>query len=77
MNVHKLNFKKPLGIEQGDQMSLQKIRPKCSPTHFWVKLILLLSSTKILARYFCILKRLTKANNLPTGESSPNLGPML
>jgi hypothetical protein len=31
-------FKEFLADGQGDQVSLRKIRPKCSPTHFFAKI---------------------------------------
>jgi hypothetical protein len=54
---------------QGDQMSLWKSRPKCSPTHF-------LSKQKRSPKFFAgsvIFQKIPDVNNHPMDENSPNL----
>jgi hypothetical protein len=54
-------------------MSFWKKLPKCSPKHFWSKLIHVLNLLKIWATTFILKKKLPKVNNLPLCEKSPNL----
>jgi hypothetical protein len=57
-------------------MSLSKNRPKCSPSHIlqnkYKNFTIEKSSPEILAT-FVIFKKLSKENNHPLGENSPNL----
>jgi hypothetical protein len=68
--------------DQGDQMSLRRNRPKCSPTHFFVKsdayvTCAVENSGAIICATFEIFKRQPKVNNNLIGENWRNLGPML
>jgi hypothetical protein len=61
---------------QGDQMSLLKNRPKCSPTNFLTKLMHYLyhgkSSPKLWAT-FVIFKKTEQSKPSPMDKFSPNL----
>jgi hypothetical protein len=53
--------------DQGDQMSLRKIRPNCGPTHFWSNL---LHNNTVEKRYpemwaNSAIKKLPQAKQLP------------
>jgi hypothetical protein len=65
-----------LAAAQRDQMSFWKHCPKCSPTHFFAKIITKILPLKILAKNWAtsvIYKKLQKINNRPVHENSPNL----
>jgi hypothetical protein len=57
---------------QGDQTSLRKSRPKCSPTDFFVNGTVKKSSPKFCATS-AIFKPLPKEKNRLMSENSPNL----
>jgi hypothetical protein len=57
---------------QGDQMSLWRNRPNCSPTSFFASFTVEKSSP-IVWPTFVIFKKQPKVNNRPIGENSPNL----
>jgi hypothetical protein len=72
----------PKASRQGDQMSLWKIRPKCSPTHFCEihKNITYTAENKSLQIYKCYFwkfSRTFRVNNRPIGKKSPNLATLL
>jgi hypothetical protein len=52
----------------GDQMSLTKNFPKCSPTIF-IKINTVENSSLLLSATFLIFKKLPKVNNSPRGEN--------
>jgi hypothetical protein len=62
---------------QGDQMSLWKSRPKCSPTHFLSKLMRNFhrgkSSTKVYI-YFCHFQKTAQRKQLPNGRKLGQTG---
>jgi hypothetical protein len=67
---------KKFHCDQGDQMSLRRSRRKCSPSHFLSKLIENRELWKKEAQNVALLsqyKKLSKENNRPIGENSPNL----
>jgi hypothetical protein len=60
--------------DQGDQMSLEKRRLKCGPTHFWPKFghnFYRIWATTV------IFEKLSKVNTRQIGEMSPNLVTLL
>jgi hypothetical protein len=62
---------------QGDQMSLRKNRPKCSPIHFFCqKLYIIYTLVKISPTFWAtsvIFEKTLKVNKRPLVENSPNL----
>jgi hypothetical protein len=54
-------------------MSLVHNRPKCGPTHFFVKINTLEISSPRNWATFIFFRKLLKENNRTIGENSPNL----
>jgi hypothetical protein len=65
-----------VGHNQGDQMSLWKSRPKCSPTHVLSHLLHNYKRGEKLHKflyYFCNLQKMPKVNSRPMSENLPDL----
>jgi hypothetical protein len=66
------------GFNQGDQKSLRRSRPKCSPTRFFDKIYIYRTETlekdgHKFALLLLFSKKLPNVNNHPIGENLPNL----
>jgi hypothetical protein len=64
-----------MNLQQGDQMSWRKTRPKCNPRHFLLQLIHHFYRGKSSPKFVrsVIFKLTALINYCPIGENSPNL----